>query len=368
MAADPPAPGVPVHHWWNDVRVRGALAQAAVMAGVLFLAWYLVSNTLANLETRNIATGFGFLDREAGFAVSEAPIEYSAADTYFRALVVGVLNTLKVAALGIVLATIIGTIAGIARLSSNWLVAKLATIYVEGLRNVPVLLQLIFWAAVFREGLPVPRQAITPVEGVFISNRGLFMPVPIWDVAFAMMGVALVIGILAALVVARWARRRQERTGEPFPAFWVGTGLILGLPLIAYLLGGAPTALDMPALQGFNIRGGMWVSPEFAALLIGLVMYTGTYIAENVRGGILAVHYGQTEAGLAIGLRRSLVLRLVVLPQALRVIVPPVTSQYLNLTKNSSLAVAICPARLLAFASAVLVTLSRPSKSMRCLY
>jgi len=327
--------------WWNDARVRGVFYQLMVLGGVGLLAAYLVNNTLSNLEARNIATGWGFLEREAGFAISESPIDYGPADTYFRALLAGLLNTLKVSLIGIVLATLLGTIAGVARLSSNWLVAKIATVYVESLRNVPILLQLFFWAAVIKEGLPHPRQALSPVDGVLISNRGLFLPEPVWETTHTMMGVALGVGIVGSWIVARWAKKRQEQTGQPFPVMRAALGLIIGLPLVAYVLGGAPTALNVPELKGFNIQGGVWVSPEFTALLTGLVMYTGTYIAEIVRGGVLSVSWGQSEAGLALGLRRSLVMRLILLPQALRVIIPPLTSQYLNLAKNSSLAVAI---------------------------
>ncbi len=327
--------------WWNDVRVRGVLYQVLVIGGIVLLGWYLVSNTLDNLANRNIATGFGFLEREAGFAISESPIPYSAADTYGRVLWVGILNTLRVAVIGIVLATIIGTIAGIARLSRNWLVAQFATVYVEALRNIPVLLQLFFWYAVITEGLPPPRQALDLGAGIFLSNRGLVYPEPLADPGWTMAAAGLVVGVAAAVLVVAWARRRQDRTGQRFPALTVGAGLILGLPLLAWLAGGAPSAMETPDLAGFNFRGGGLFTPEFAALLIGLVLYTGTFIAEIVRGGILAVSHGQTEAGLAIGLRRGLVMRLILLPQALRVVVPPLTSQYLNLTKNSSLAVAI---------------------------
>ena len=327
--------------WWNDVRVRGVFYQILVIGGVLLLVGYLVSNTLENLETRNIATGFGFLDREAGFEVSESPIPYSAADTYARVLFVGILNTLRIAFIGIILATVLGTIAGVARLSSNWLVSKFATVYVEGMRNIPVLLQLFFWYAVITEGLPHPRQAIELAGGIFISNRGLTYPEPLAHPAWAMMAVALVVAVVATVLLGRWARARQERTGQAFPIVAVGVATIVGLPALAWLAGGAPTAVDVAVLKGFNFQGGGLLTPEFTALLIGLVLYTGTYIAEIVRGGILSVSHGQTEAGLALGLPRGLVMRLILLPQALRVIVPPLTSQYLNLTKNSSLAVAI---------------------------
>jgi general L-amino acid transport system permease protein len=327
--------------WWNDRRVRSVLYQIAVLGGVVLLGAYLVSNTLANLESRSIATGFGFLQREAGFGVSESPIEYSPADSYARVLLVGLLNTLKVSIVGIVLATIIGTIAGIARLSRNWLVARFATVYVEGLRNIPVLLQLFFWYALIAEALPGPRQALNPLPGVFLSARGLKFPEPVWQTTHLLMFVAFLVGIAGAWAVGRWARIRRERTGQLFPSIQIGLGLIIGLPVLAWLFGGAPTQMGMPELRGFNVVGGFTVTPEFTALLVGLVLYTGTFIAEIVRGGILAVSHGQTEAALALGLSRGQVLRLIILPQALRVIIPPLTSQYLNLTKNSSLAVAI---------------------------
>ena len=327
--------------WWNDRRVRSILYQAGVIGGVVLLGAYLVSNTLANLESRNIATGFGFLWREAGFGVSESPIEYSPADNYARVLLVGLLNTLKVSIVGIVLATVLGTLAGIARLSRNWLVARFATVYVESLRNIPVLLQLFFWYALISEALPAPRSALNPLPGVFLSGRGLKFPEPVWQTTHLWMLLALLAGIGAAWSISRWASVRRERTGQLFPSIQVGVGLIVGLPLLTWVLGGAPTAMNMPVLRGFNFEGGFTVTPEFAALLVGLVLYTGTFIAEIVRGGILAVSHGQTEAALALGLSRGQVLRLIILPQALRVIIPPLTSQYLNLTKNSSLAVAI---------------------------
>ncbi|MGZ9034176.1 MAG: amino acid ABC transporter permease [Rhodospirillales bacterium] len=327
--------------WWNDRRVRAVLYQLLVLGGVVLLGAYLVGNTLDNLERRNIATGFGFLGREAGFDISESLIPYSPANTYFRALLVGLLNTLLVSVLGVVMATLLGTIAGIARLSRNWLVARLATVYVETLRNIPVLLQLFFWYTLITEALPGSRQALNPLPGVFLSNRGMRLPVPVADQAYLYAGLGLALGVAGAWLFSRWAKSHQDRTGHILPRGWIGAGMIIGLPLTGYLLGGAPTAMDVPALQGFNFTGGVAVTPEFAALLVGLVVYTGSYIAEIVRGGILAVSHGQTEAGLALGLHRGAVLRLIVLPQALRVIIPPLTSQYLNLTKNSSLAVAI---------------------------
>ncbi|UEM19221.1 amino acid ABC transporter permease [Skermanella mucosa] len=335
------APQAPRRSLINDPNVRAIFFQILVLGGVVLLGWYLVSNVLENLARQNIATGFSFLDREASFAIGETMIPYSPASSYSQALLVGFLNTIKVAVLGIILATILGTIIGIARLSTNFLVAKLASIYVEVIRNVPVLLQLFFWYAVISESLPGPRQALNPVTGVFLSNRGMKFPGLGDDPAWTWVGVALLAAIAGVWLLARWARKRQEATGQQFPVMLGSIGLLLGLPLLAWLAGGAPTQLDIPELQGFNFRGGINISPEFAALLLGLVIYTASFIAEIVRSGIKAVNWGQTEAASALGLHRGEVLRLVVLPQALRIIVPPTTSQYLNLTKNSSLAVAI---------------------------
>ncbi len=325
----------------NDPRVRGLIYQVVALAAVAFCIWYLASNTIANLEARRIATGWGFLNREAGFAIGEGLISYGPADSYLRALVVGVLNTLRVAVIGIILATLLGTIIGISRLSQNWLLAKLASLYVEVFRNIPLLLQLFVWYAVISELFPGPRQALNPLPGIFLSNRGIKFPTPPDAAAFDYAGIGFILGIILAVVVANWARKRLYATGQTFPSGWAGTGLIIGLPILGWLIGGAPTHLDMPEMRGFNFVGGGSLSPEFAALLLGLVVYTAGFIAEIVRSGILAVSRGQTEAALSLGLTKGQNLRLVVLPQALRVIILPMTNQYLNLTKNSSLAVAI---------------------------
>lgn len=325
----------------GDRKVRGILYQVLVAGAVVALAATLVGNTLDNLEQQKIATGFGFLSLPASFAIGDHLIAYDAADSYGRAFVVGLVNTLVVAVLGIVLATLLGTAVGIARLSGNWLLAKLATVYVETVRNIPPLLQLFFWYSFITESLPHPRAALQPLPGVFLSKRGLLIPVPEAHPAWTATAVALVAGLVLAWLFSRWARRQQALTGRPFPTFWIGFGLLIGLPFLAYLAFGAPTALDMPVLRGFNFAGGWQLSPELAALLLGLVIYTAAFIAEIVRGGILGVTKGQTEAGLSLGLSRGQVLRLILIPQALRIIVPPMTGQYLNLTKNSSLAVAI---------------------------
>jgi general L-amino acid transport system permease protein len=325
----------------NDPNVRAIVYQVVVVGAVVALGWYLVHNTLEKMARQGIAGGWAFLHREAAFEISETLIDYSPADTYGRAFLVGVLNTLHVAVLGIVFATILGTVLGIARLSTNWIVRKAALVYVELFRNIPLLLQLLFWWAWLREATPGPRQAWHVMPGVWLSNRGLVYPVPTADPVYLWMAIAFLVGVAAAIGVHRWAKRRQAATGEPFPSIWAGLGLILGLPLLVFVTGGAPLAWSIPELKGFNFGGGGSVTPEFTALLVGLVIYTAAFIAEIVRGGIQAVAWGQTEAAAAIGLTRTQALRLVILPQALRIIIPPMTSQYLNLTKNSSLAIAI---------------------------
>lgn len=325
---------------WNDPGVRSIIYQVIALGAVALGVWFLVSNTLHNLSVRNISTGFGFLEREAGFAIGETLIDYTPANTYGRAIWVGLLNTLRVALLAIVLATILGTIIGIARLSKNWLISRVASVYVEVMRNIPLLLQLFFWYAIITESMPGPRQAYHVLPGVFLSNRGLKVPALVGESVDG-----LLLGVLAAIIaivlVARWANRRQEATGQPFPLGRWAIVLLIAFPVLGWLASGASLALDLPELRGFNFAGGWTLSPEFTALLAGLVIYSAAFVAEVVRSGVQAVNNGQWEAAGSLGLRRGLVLRLVVLPQALRVIIPPMTSQYLNITKNSSLAVAI---------------------------
>lgn len=327
--------------FWQDPDKRAVIYQSLALAVVILIGYYLFNNTLTNLARQNIATGFGFLGKEASFEIGESVIPYSAADNYARALAVGILNTLKVACIGVVLTVILGTFVGIARLSSNWLVSRLAAVYTEVLQDIPILLQLFFWYAIFYEVLPSPRQALHPLPGVFLSNRGMVLAVPEGHPVHTWMLLAFLAGCLVVWGLRRWAARRQERTGEIFPLFWTAAAILALLPAAAWLAGGAPVKMNLPELRGFNFQGGINVSPEFAALLLGLVLYTAAFVAEIVRAGIQSVSRGQTEAAMSLGLRPGKVLHLVILPQALRVIIPPLTSQMLNLTKNSSLAVAI---------------------------
>jgi general L-amino acid transport system permease protein len=341
---------------WNDPRYRALFFQVLALAGVFALGFFLVHNTLANLDRQGIASGFGFLSRTAGFSISMHLIPYVEEDTYFRAFLVGLINTLLVSAIGVVLATIIGFFLGVARLSKNWLIAKLAAVYIETLRNVPLLLQLFFWYFGILRELPGPRNSVSLFDTFFLNIRGLFSPQPLPQPGFWWIPASLVVAIVGAVVLARWAHKRQEATGEQFPVLWASLGLIVGLPLLMTLITGFPLKWDYPVLQGFNFQGGLVLSPEFVALVFALSLYTAAFIAEIVRAGILGVSHGQTEAAYALGLPPGLTTRLVIIPQALRIIIPPLTSQYLNLTKNSSLAAAIAyPDLVLVFAGTVLM-------------
>ena len=337
----------------NDPKVRSRIVQFVFLLLVVWFAYEIVHNTAANLAKLNKSVDFGFLSNTAGFDIIQTPIEYTRDSSYFRALIVGLLNTLIVAGIGIFFATIIGFVVGIMRLSSNWLIAKIATGYVEIIRNIPLLLQIFYWYAAVLKPLPGPRESVNFFNLAFLSNRGLVVPKPIWGEGAGFVAIAFVIGCVAAYAVTRWAHQRQERTGQQFHSFWTGLALVVGLPVIVFLLMGAPVTFQYPELKGFNFAGGTTVLPEMMALTLSLSIYTATFISEIVRAGILAVSHGQTEAAHALGLRAQPTLRLVVIPQALRVIIPPLTNQYLNLTKNSSLAVAIAYPDLVAMGGVV---------------
>ena len=343
MSIDLPSGLIPARvAFYNNPKVRSIAYQVALCAIVGFLAYAAASNAVDHLRRAHIASGFGFWNNTAGFDISQALIHFdSQSSSYGRAFWVGLLNTLLVAGLGIVFATILGFIIGIARLSKNWLVAKAAGGYVETIRNIPLLLQLLFWYNAVLKALPETRDSYALPGGGFLNNRGLVLPNPIAQTGEGALALTILAGIAAALVFRVWAKRRQERTGQQAPAFAIGAALVIVPAAIFVLVHGFPFSFDMPQRGRFNITGGLEVLPEFAALLFGLSIYTAAFIAEVVRAGILAVSHGQTEAAYALGLRPRTTLRLIVLPQAMRVIIPPLTSQYLNLTKNSSLAVAI---------------------------
>ncbi len=323
----------------ND-QFKGLLWQILVIGVAVIIIGYLWSNAIHNLSVRRISTGFAFLGREAGMPITDTWVAYSPRDTYLWAFVVGVVNTLRVAAIGIVLATILGTLIGIARLSTNFLLSRLAAIYVETLRDIPLLLQVLFWY-VLMQGLPPARGAWKPVAGVFLSNRGLIVPgIPLEEGQFAIIGLAA-LGFAAFWWIRRQLIAKQVADGQPRRIWPYGVLLVLVVPALVSWLSGVSWTISMPELRGFNFAGGWTIAPEYFALLIALVTYTSAFIAEIVRSGIQSVHKGQWDAAVALGLKRSFVLQQIILPQALRVIIPPLTSQYLNLTKNSSLAVAI---------------------------
>lgn len=338
-ARKPPRKGMTLS--WADPKFRALVWQVVIVGIIGAVLYYLISNTAANLAQRHIATGFAFLGRTAGIPIGEHAIAYDpAVHSYGRAVVVGILNTLNVSIVGIVLVTIIGTFVGIAQLSRNWLVAKLSASYVEVIRDIPVLLQLLFWYTLVQT-LPVVRQAWNPLPGVFISNRGIRVPSLVWEPAHSWALVVFVLGAALSWALNRRAGRIQDASGVR-PKVWpAAVAAMVLVPLLVWAALGAPYALDVPARRGFNFAGGVALSPEYVALVTGLVVYTSTYAAENVRTGILAVPLGQWEAAGALGLKRGTVLRRIVLPQALRVIIPPMTSTYLGVVKNSSLAVAI---------------------------
>jgi general L-amino acid transport system permease protein len=321
----------------------GSIAiQIAIVVVIGVLADGAIYDAVQNLAKAHIASGFGFWNNTAGFDISQTLIAYSpSASTFGRAFWVGFLNTLLVAAIAIVLATVLGFIVGIARLSRNWLVASLAGGYVEVIRNVPLLLQVLFWYNAVLKSLPELRGSVPLPGGGILNNRGLFLPRPEFAPQFSVVLVALAVGIAGAMALHVFANRRHDRTGEEAPLLWPTLGLVVGLPLVAFALAGFPLAFSVPHMGRFNVSGGVEILPEFAALLLALSVYTAAFIAEVVRAGVLSVSGGQIEAAHALGLRSGLTLRLIVLPQAMRVIVPPLTSQYLNLIKNSSLAVAI---------------------------
>ncbi|MCG9640344.1 amino acid ABC transporter permease [Vibrio sp. Isolate34] len=320
---------------------RSVVFQIIAIGALGAFFYTIVNNALTNLDARGIATGFDFLSQEAGFGIGLTLVEYDETFSYGRTFVVGLLNTALVSVLGIILATVLGFSMGIARLSSNWLVSRCAAVYIEIFRNIPLLLQIFFWYFAVLQALPSARQSLSLGGAIFLNVRGLYFPAPVLEQGSSFVIAALVIGIIATVIVNIWANNKQKLTGQQTPMFRIAASLIVGLPLVVYFVMGMPISAEYPALKGFNFKGGISIIPELAALVLALSIYTASFIAEIVRSGINAVNHGQTEAAMSLGLPRSRTLKLVIIPQALRIIIPPLTSQYLNLTKNSSLAMAI---------------------------
>jgi general L-amino acid transport system permease protein len=344
---------------FSDQKTRGQIYQFITIALLIWFVWWIIDNTATNMRDQNIEFGFKFLNTQAGFGIIQSLIDYSEESSYGRVFFVGLINTLVVAFVGCLLATILGFIVGVGRLSSNWVVKKISTIYVETLRNIPLLLQIFFWYHAVLKPLASPRDAHKLGDELWISltNNGLLIPKPVPESGFGIVFIAFLLGIVATILVSRWAKKRQMETGQPFPVFWTSLALIIGVPFLVYLVMGGPLTMQPGEMGKFRpVNGlGLNIIPELMALLFALVAYTAAFIAEIVRAGIQAVSHGQTEAAHALGLRQGPTLRLVIIPQALRVIIPPLTSQYLNLTKNSSLATAIAYPDLVAtFAGTVL--------------
>ncbi len=320
---------------------RSIVFQFVAIAALAFFFYTIINNALTNLEARGIATGFDFLNQPAGFGIGLSLIEYNETFSYGRTFIVGLLNTALVSFLGIIFATIIGFALGIARLSSNWLVSRLAAVYIETFRNVPLLLQILFWYVAVLQALPSARQSLSLGEAIFLNVRGLYMPSPVFESGSGVVIGIFILGVVATIAIGIWAKNKQRLTGQQTPMGRITLGLCIVLPVIAFFVMGSPISAEYPVLKGFNFKGGVSIIPELAALLLALSIYTASFIGEIVRSGINAVSHGQTEAAMSLGLPRSKTLKLVVIPQALRIIIPPLTSQYLNLTKNSSLAMAI---------------------------
>ncbi|MGH8418322.1 MAG: amino acid ABC transporter permease [Pseudomonas sp.] len=339
----------------SDPKVRAWLFQIITVIAVVAMGWYLFDNTQTNLQHRGITSGFGFLENSAGFGIAQHLIPFKESDSYSRVFLIGLLNTLLVTFIGVILATLLGFIVGVARLSNNWIINKLATVYVEVFRNIPPLLQILFWYFAVFLTLPGPRAAHGFFGSFFVSSRGLNMPAAIATDAAWPFVISMVLAIVAIVFMAKWANKRFEATGVPFHKFWAGLALFIVIPALCALIFGAPVHWEMPELKGFNFVGGWVLIPELLALTLALTVYTAAFIAEIVRSGIKSVSHGQTEAARSLGLRPGPTLRKVIIPQALRVIIPPLTSQYLNLAKNSSLAAGIgYPEMVSLFAGTVL--------------
>ena len=320
---------------------RSVIFQIIAIGALGAFFYTIVNNALTNLEARGIATGFDFLSQEAGFGIGLTLVEYDETFSYGRTFVVGLLNTALVSVLGIILATVLGFTMGVARLSSNWLVSRFAAVYIEIFRNIPLLLQIFFWYFAVLQALPSARQSLSLGEAIFLNVRGLYLPAPVLEQGSSFVITAFIVGIIATIIINIWANNKQKLTGQQTPMLRIALSLIVGLPLVVYFVLGMPISAEYPELKGFNFRGGISIIPELAALVLALSIYTASFIAEIVRSGINAVSHGQTEAAMSLGLPRARTLKLVIIPQALRIIIPPLTSQYLNLTKNSSLAMAI---------------------------
>ena len=350
---------------WNDKNVRSIIIQIIALVGILLFFGYMVRNAMVNLDAIGKGFSFSFLWQPASYDINQTFIEYNSRSPHIRAAIVGILNTMAVAVAGVILATVVGFLLGVMRLSKNYLTAKISYVFIEYVRNVPVLVHILMVHGIIVRVLPSPRDAINVGDGMFLSNRGMQVPKPIFEPLFWVVLAAFIIGIGFVWWFRRYAKNVQDNTGRALPVFAVGLGAVIGIPALLYFILGAPIVWELPVLQGFNFQGGYVLRPEFIALWLALSLYTAAFIGEIVRAGILSVDYGQTEASAAVGLSRGRILNLVVIPQALRVIVPPLTSQYLNLTKNSSLAIAIGYMDIVATIGGI--SLNQTGREMECM-
>ena len=366
FADAPPREPFRVDMLWTDARYRSAFIQIIALVLVMLAASWIVNNAIQNLAALGKDFNFSFLWQPASYDINQRLIEYDSRSTNARAALVGILNTLLVAAMGIVTATVLGVIAGVLRLSKNWVVSKLMGVYVEAFRNVPLLIWILMIAAAVNETLPAPRAFRGLETGAFVAtNRGLYAPAPVWGDGSLVVVIVFALSVLGLIALRRWARRRQEATGEQLPMLWIGLAVLTLPAVLAFFVMGRPIALEYPELAGFNFRGGFYLRDSLVAMWLALSLYTGAFIAETVRAGILSVSHGQTEASFALGLRPNRTMSLIVLPQALRVIVPPLISQYLNLTKNSSLAIAV--GYMDATGTLGGITLNQTGREMECI-
>ncbi|MBX2884282.1 MAG: ABC transporter permease subunit [Granulosicoccus sp.] len=350
---------------WNDKEARSVIIQILAFAAIFGFFGFMIRNAVLNLEALGKGFSFSFLFQPASYDINQTLIEYDSRSPHIRATIVGIINTLLVAVAGIILATVLGFILGVLRLSKNWITNRLAYVYIEYVRNVPVLVHILMVHGIIVHTLPIPKKAINFGDTAFLTNRGLFSPKPLFEPLFWIVFGLIIAGIIFTFWFRRYAKRVQDETGKYYPVFWICTGAIVGIPFIAYFLLGSPIEWQIPYLKGFNFRDGMVIRPEFIALWLALSLYTAAFIGETVRSGILAVNYGQTEAASALGISRGRTLSLVVIPQALRVIIPPLTSQYLNLTKNSSLAIAIGYMDIVATIGGI--SLNQTGREMECM-
>lgn len=365
VASPPQSQRSAVSRLWHDKEARQVIIQIIAFVGIFAFFFLMVRNAITNLEAIGKDISMDFLWQPASYDISQTLIEYSSRSTHFRAMLVGILNTMLVAVFGIALATILGFTLGVCRLSKNWIVNKLAYVYIEYVRNVPVLLHILLVHGLIVNALPTPKNAIAVSDAAFLTNRGFFVPGPDFEPLFGLVLALFVIGLGFSWWFRRYAQQVQDHSGKQYPVFWICTAAIVGVPFLAYFLLGSPIAWEIPVLKGFNYRGGVVIRPEFIALWLALSIYTAAFIGEIVRAGISAVAWGQNEAAAALGVSRGRTLSLVVIPQALRIIVPPLTSQYLNITKNSSLAIAIGYMDIVATIGGI--TLNQTGREMECM-